>query len=124
MERDNHSFRKFRIPKEEANEEEVVDEGGDDDDIEEMMDKDVIEDDDFIDEAQVIDDAEYIHIYIYIYIYGIYSLEDKKILEATFPADEFVLEVERVAHKLKIHIGSDSKEWRAHLEQTKRYSDV
>ncbi len=36
-----------------------------------------------------------------------------------------MLEVERVAHKLKINAAaaSDGKEWRAHLDQTKKYAD-
>lgn len=35
-----------------------------------------------------------------------------------------MLEVERVAHKLKINKnGSDGKEWRSHLEQTKKYAE-
>ena len=33
-----------------------------------------------------------------------------------------MLEVERVAHKLKINkAGNDGKEWRAHMDQTKKY---
>jgi len=35
-----------------------------------------------------------------------------------------MLEVERVAHKLKINKNaSDAKEWRSHLDQTKKYAD-
>jgi intraflagellar transport protein 57 len=35
-----------------------------------------------------------------------------------------MLEVERVAHKLKISkVAADGKEWRSHLEQTKKYAD-
>jgi intraflagellar transport protein 57 len=35
-----------------------------------------------------------------------------------------MLEVERVAHKLKISkVSSDGKEWRSHLDQTKKYAD-
>ena len=34
------------------------------------------------------------------------------------------MEVERVAHKLKIsNVSSDGKEWRSHLDQTKKYAD-
>jgi len=33
-----------------------------------------------------------------------------------------MLEVERVAHKLKINkAGTDGKEWRAHMDQTKKF---
>ena len=36
-----------------------------------------------------------------------------------------MLEVERVAHKLKINkAGNDGKEWRAHMDQTKRYHEA
>jgi estrogen-related receptor beta like 1 len=35
-----------------------------------------------------------------------------------------MLEVERVAHKLKINKNlSDGKEWRTHLDQTKKYAE-
>jgi estrogen-related receptor beta like 1 len=35
-----------------------------------------------------------------------------------------MLEVERVAHKLKINKNlTDGKEWRAHLDQTKKYAE-
>ena len=35
-----------------------------------------------------------------------------------------MLEVERVAHKLKISKGAtDAKEWRSHLDQTKKYAE-
>ena len=34
------------------------------------------------------------------------------------------MEVERVAHKLKISsTANDGKEWRSHLDQTKKYAD-
>lgn len=33
------------------------------------------------------------------------------------------MEVERVAHKLKINTRADAKEWRSHLEQTKKYAE-
>ena len=35
-----------------------------------------------------------------------------------------MIEVERVAHKLKINkTANDGKEWRSHLDQTKKYAD-
>ena len=35
-----------------------------------------------------------------------------------------MLEVERVGHKLKINkTGSDGKEWRAHMDQTKKFHE-
>jgi estrogen-related receptor beta like 1 len=35
-----------------------------------------------------------------------------------------MLEVERVAHKLKVSKAtSDGKEWRSHLDQTKKYAE-
>jgi hypothetical protein len=35
-----------------------------------------------------------------------------------------MLEVERVAHRLKISkVSSDGKEWRSHLDQTKKYAE-
>ena len=37
-----------------------------------------------------------------------------------------MLEVERVTHKLRINknVGNDGKEWRAHMDQTKKYHDA
>ena len=38
--------------------------------------------------------------------------------------DEWMLEVERVGHKLKINKNAgDGKEWRAHMDQTKKFHD-
>jgi intraflagellar transport protein 57 len=35
-----------------------------------------------------------------------------------------MLEVERVTHKLKINqVGNDGKEWRSHMDQTKKYHE-
>lgn len=34
-----------------------------------------------------------------------------------------MLEVERVAHKLKINTAAEGKEWRSHLDQTKKYAE-
>ena len=34
-----------------------------------------------------------------------------------------MLEVERVAHKLKVSKAADGKEWRSHLDQTKKYAE-
>jgi hypothetical protein len=36
-----------------------------------------------------------------------------------------MLEVERVAHKLKVNAtaGEGAKEWRSHLDQTKKYAE-
>ena len=35
-----------------------------------------------------------------------------------------MLEVERVAHKLKVpKVATDGKEWRSHLDQTKKYAE-
>lgn len=46
------------------------------------------------------------------------------VLEATIDPKEWLLEVERVAPKLKIQMPNDSKEWRTHLSQTKGYKQV
>lgn len=49
---------------------------------------------------------------------------DHQVLEANIDPKEWLLEVERVAPKLKIQMPNDSKEWRNHLEQTKSYKQV
>lgn len=47
-----------------------------------------------------------------------------QIIQSTITREEWMLEVERVAHKLKINAaGGDGKEWRSHLDQTKKYAD-
>lgn len=47
-----------------------------------------------------------------------------QIIQSSISREEWMLEVERVAHKLKINAtGNDGKEWRAHLDQTKKYAD-
>jgi hypothetical protein len=48
---------------------------------------------------------------------------DNGIIESSIPPEEWLMEVERVAHKLKVNQNTDAKEWRSHLEQTKKYAD-
>merc|ERR1719359_251360 len=50
--------------------------------------------------------------------------DEHGMLEATVDPREWQLEVERVAPKLKVQVPNDSKEWRAHLEQTKSYKGI
>jgi estrogen-related receptor beta like 1 len=48
----------------------------------------------------------------------------QQIMHSSIARDEWMLEVERVAHKLKINkTGIDGKEWRAHMDQTKKYHE-
>jgi len=49
---------------------------------------------------------------------------DHQVLEANIDPKEWLLEVERVAPKLKITMPNDAKEWRTHLSQTKGYKQV
>jgi intraflagellar transport protein 57 len=45
-------------------------------------------------------------------------------MQSSIGREEWMLEVERVAHKLKINKGaSDGKEWRSHMDQTKKYHE-
>jgi estrogen-related receptor beta like 1 len=47
-----------------------------------------------------------------------------QIIQSSISREEWMLEVERVAHKLKISkVASDGKEWRSHLDQTKKYAE-
>lgn len=47
-----------------------------------------------------------------------------QIIQSSITREEWMLEVERVAHKLKINTAaSDGKEWRSHLDQTKKYAE-
>merc|ERR1719162_1751988 len=50
--------------------------------------------------------------------------DDHAVLEASIDPKEWLLEVERVAPKLKIQLPNDSKEWRTHLQQTRGYKQV
>jgi estrogen-related receptor beta like 1 len=49
--------------------------------------------------------------------------EDKQVIESKVDQKEWILECERVAPKLKITTKSEGKEWRAHIEQTRTYSE-
>lgn len=44
----------------------------------------------------------------------------ENILESTTDAEEWKLELERVLPQLKVTIKTDSRDWRAHLEQMKQ----
>lgn len=49
-----------------------------------------------------------------------------QMIQPGIPREDWMLEVERVAHKLKIasNLSSDGvKEWRNHLDQTKKYAE-
>jgi len=50
--------------------------------------------------------------------------EDHAVLESKIDPKEWLLEIERVAPKLKIQMPNDSKEWRTHLQQTRGYKQV
>lgn len=49
--------------------------------------------------------------------------EDKQIIHATVSENDWKLECERVANKLKIQGKSDNKEWRAHIDSTRTCTD-
>ncbi len=50
--------------------------------------------------------------------------EEREMIEAEIDPDEWLRECQRVAHKLKLSKNIDVKEWRAHLDQTKKYADT
>lgn len=50
--------------------------------------------------------------------------EDHAVIESNIDPKEWLLEVERVAPKLKIQMPNDGKEWREHLQQTRGYKQV
>ena len=46
------------------------------------------------------------------------------IIQSTITSEKWQIEVERVAHKLKINkAGTDDNAWRSHLDQTKKFAD-
>ena len=52
------------------------------------------------------------------------DLQQNAIIQSNISKEKWQLEVERVAHKLKINKNAtDGKEWRSHLDQTKKYAD-
>ena len=53
------------------------------------------------------------------------ELLQQQIMHSQIGKEEWMLEVERVAHKLKVNkANSDGKEWRAHMDQTKKYHEA
>ena len=47
-----------------------------------------------------------------------------QIMQSSIGREEWMLEVERVAHKLKINkVAADGKEWRSHMDQTKKFHE-
>jgi hypothetical protein len=58
---------------------------------------------------------------------GDFDNPQNQMISSAIPREDWMLEVERVAHKLKIgsNLGNDGvKEWRNHLDQTKKYADL
>ena len=52
------------------------------------------------------------------------DMAQMQIIQSSISREEWQLEVERVAHKLKLgKLQADGKEWRSHLDQTKKYAD-
>ncbi|XP_071957784.1 intraflagellar transport protein 57 homolog [Antedon mediterranea] len=51
------------------------------------------------------------------------SSKPENIMESTTNADEWKLEVERVMPSLKVHIRTDNKDWRTHVDQMHQHRD-
>lgn len=49
--------------------------------------------------------------------------EDKQIIVSAVSENDWKLECERVANKLKVQTKSDTKEWRSHMDTLKNSSD-
>ena len=47
----------------------------------------------------------------------------EEIMESTVDASEWKLEVERVTPSLKVHIRTDNKDWRTHVDQMHQHRD-
>ncbi len=47
----------------------------------------------------------------------------EEIMESTVDANEWKLEVERVTPSLKVHIRTDNKDWRTHVDQMHTHRD-
>lgn len=99
--------------------EEAEDDGGDDmggddvgGDLADMANQDFSEDEDIADFAEPEVDQQQQE-----------DLEDKAIIHSNITREEWLIECERVAHKLKLgKVQNDGKEWRTHLDQTKKFA--
>lgn len=49
--------------------------------------------------------------------------QQQQIIESQIDPDDWMRECQRVAHRLKIKNTGDAKEWRNHLDQTKKYAE-
>lgn len=49
--------------------------------------------------------------------------EEKQIIHSNINENDWKIECERVANKLKVQSKADNKEWRAHIESTRTCSD-
>lgn len=50
--------------------------------------------------------------------------EEKQIIHSAVNENDWKLECERVANKLKIQSKADTKEWRAHIDNTKTCTEL
>lgn len=48
--------------------------------------------------------------------------EDKQVIQSKINEKDWIIEVERVAPKLRLQVKNEAKEWRSHIEQTKEYN--
>jgi intraflagellar transport protein 57 len=100
--------------------EEAEDDGGDemggDDmggDLQDMANQEQSDDEDIAEFAEPEGDAQHQE-----------DMEDKAIIHSNITREEWLIECERVAHKLKLgKVANDGKEWRSHLDQTRKFAD-
>ena len=52
------------------------------------------------------------------------NYSEHNIMESKTNPEDWLKECERVSARLKIQTGGDTKEWRTHLEQAKKYGEV
>jgi len=50
--------------------------------------------------------------------------EEREMIDGAIDPDDWERECQRVAHKLKLSKKLDIKEWRSHLDQTKKYAEI
>mgnify|MGYP001057864465 FL=1 len=50
--------------------------------------------------------------------------EDRRILESQVSAEEWKIELERVAPRLTLRVALDAKDWRSHIDQIKSLRNV
>ena len=110
LKRKNFSFKKPRYEEAAREEEEAEEEGKGGDDPDDMIDEAEMGSEEEMEEREQV---------------GVAVMdEDKQIIHSAVNENDWKLECERVANKLKVQSKGDNKEWRAHIDSTKHCTEL